>query len=89
MKDGQILQTFYGGWLKVLFYKTKYNSSTCVIFDINKDLIDIFKAVRDNPKKLMMFLKEFEGKNNEKHNWRKHLKSLAKTSSDNYLYKYL
>ena len=47
------------------FIKQKYNPKYCVISDINKDLIDVFKAVRDNPKRLMKSLKDFEGKNTE------------------------
>lgn len=50
----------------MFFYiKQKYNPEFCMISDVNKDLVDTFKAVRDNPKLLIRNLKYFKKKNTD------------------------
>jgi len=51
----------------MFFYiKQKYNPKHCILSDINKDLIDSFKAVRDNPLALIKKLKYFKSRNSKK-----------------------
>lgn len=58
-------EPFLGGGSMFFYIKQKYNPEFCVLSDINKDLIETFKAVRDNPKELIRFLRYFKGKNSE------------------------
>jgi len=56
----------FQGAASVFFYvKQKYNPKFCMISDINKDLIETFKAVRDNPKELIHYLRYFKRKNSK------------------------
>jgi DNA adenine methylase len=60
-------EPFLGGGSMFFYIKQKYNPRRCVISDINQDLIETFKAVRDNPEKLIKYLKSFKKKLSEKH----------------------
>ncbi|UZE93715.1 MAG: Dam family site-specific DNA-(adenine-N6)-methyltransferase [Candidatus Pacearchaeota archaeon] len=64
-KIDRYFEPFLGAGAIFFYIKQKYNPKFCVISDINKDLIDTFKAVIDNPKELIKFLKYFK-KNNSK-----------------------
>lgn len=65
----EIIENYYEPFLggaSVFFYiKQKYNPKSCMISDINKDLINAYIDVRDNPKKLIMYLKKFKRNNSE------------------------
>ncbi|MDD5133299.1 MAG: Dam family site-specific DNA-(adenine-N6)-methyltransferase [Candidatus Nanoarchaeia archaeon] len=58
-------EPFLGGGSMFFYIKQKYVPKKCVLSDINKDLIDSFKAVRDNPKKLISSLKYFKKKDSK------------------------
>tara|TARA_Y100000310_G_scaffold343408_1_gene450900 strand:+ start:242 stop:1114 length:873 start_codon:yes stop_codon:yes gene_type:complete len=61
------IEPFLGGGA-VLFYVLKYKKpKKAYAFDMNKELINVFVQVRDNPKKLINFLNIFQdGHNNSK-----------------------
>ncbi len=56
---------FLGAGSMFFYIKQKYPLKKCVISDINRDLIDVYKSVRDNPKQLMKFLKFYVKNNSE------------------------
>jgi len=58
-------EPFLGGGSMFFYIKQKYNPKFCVISDINKDLIDVYKAVRDNPHELIKKLRYFKRKNSK------------------------
>lgn len=58
-------EPFIGGASVFFYIKQKYNPRYCMISDINEDLIETYKAVRDNPKKLIKKLKYFKKNNSE------------------------
>lgn len=65
-KIDRYFEPFLGAGAVFFFMKQKYNPKFCMISDINKDLIDTFIAVRDNPTKLISHLKYFKKKHSEK-----------------------
>lgn len=58
-------EPFLGAGSMFFYMKQKYNLKKCVISDINEDLINVYKAVRDNPKKLMKLLVFYVNNNSE------------------------
>ena len=58
-------EPFLGAGAMFFYVKQKHNIEYCEISDINKDLINTFKSVRDNPEELIKHLKHFK-KNNSK-----------------------
>jgi len=58
-------EPFLGGASMFFYIKQKYNPKHCVISDINEDLINTFKAVRDHPTQLIKKLKYFRDKNSK------------------------
>jgi DNA adenine methylase len=58
-------EPFLGGGAMFFYIKQKYNPSYCCISDLNKDLIDTFICVRDNPVKLIRSLRYFKLKNSK------------------------
>ncbi len=65
-KIDRYFEPFLGGGAVFFFIKQKYDPKFCMISDINKDLIETYKAVRDNPKELMGFLNYFKKENSDK-----------------------
>ena len=62
------VEPFLGGG-SVLFYILKYKKPKKVYaYDMNKDLINVFVQVRDNPKKLIELLKKYQDKHNNSEN---------------------
>lgn len=59
-KINNYCEPFLGGGSVFFYIKQKYNPKNCMISDINQDLIDAYIDVRDNPKKLIMYLKKFK-----------------------------
>lgn len=53
-------EPFLGGGSVFFFVKKTYNPNFCMISDINKDLVEAFKAVRDIPKELIKSLSYFK-----------------------------
>ena len=64
-KVDEYFEPFLGAGAMFFYVKQKYNLKYCEISDINKDLIDTFKAVRDNPENLMRHLRYFKRQNSE------------------------
>ena len=60
-------EPFLGGGSVFFYIKQKYNPKNCVISDINKDLINTFIDVRDNPQHVIKHLKKFKENNSEEH----------------------
>lgn len=58
-------EPFLGAGSMFFYIKQKYNPKNCIISDINKDLINTFIAVRDNPHKLMKLLEYYIENNSE------------------------
>lgn len=65
-KINRYYEPFLGGGSVFFYIKQKYNPKFCMISDVNKDLIDSYINVRDNPKKLMQLLKYFKKNNSKK-----------------------
>ncbi len=65
-KVRRYFEPFLGAGSMFFYMKQKYDLKNCFISDINKDLIETFKAVRDKPKELIVALKTFKGKNDSK-----------------------
>jgi len=65
-KIDRYFEPFLGAGAVFFFVKQKYNPKFCMISDINKDLIDTFIAVRDNPTKLINYLKYFNKRHSKK-----------------------
>jgi DNA adenine methylase len=55
-------EPFLGGASMFFYIRQKYNPKKCVLSDINFDLVETFKAVRDNPHELIKKLKYFKRK---------------------------
>lgn len=64
-KFDRYIEPFLGGGSVFFYVKQKYNPDFCLISDTNEDLINTYIAVRDNPKKLIKYLKEFKLKNSK------------------------
>lgn len=58
-------EPFLGGASMFFYIKQKYSPKHCVLSDINEDLIETFKVVRDSPKKLMKEIKRFKSKDSK------------------------
>lgn len=58
-------EPFLGGGSMFFYLKQKYNPKFCILSDINRDLIETFKVVRDDPKKLMNFMRHLSKKNSK------------------------
>lgn len=59
-------EPFLGGGSMFFYIKQKYNPKYCEISDINKDLIDTFVSVRDQPEELTKQLAYFKKRNSKK-----------------------
>ncbi len=66
-KIDRFFEPFLGGGSIFFYVKQKYNPKVCMISDINKDLIETYKAVRDTPEDLIKSLRYFKSKNSEKY----------------------
>jgi DNA adenine methylase len=64
-KINNYYEPFLGGASMFFYIKQKYNPKHCVLSDINKDLIETFKIVRDNPQQLIKKLKYFKKKHSK------------------------
>ena len=64
-KINRYFEPFLGGGSMFFYIKQKYNPRHCVISDINEDLIESYKAVRDSPKDLIKNIKYFERRNSK------------------------
>ncbi len=64
-KINRYFEPFLGAGSIFFYIKQRYNPSFCMISDINKDLINTFKAIRNNPKKLIKKIDYFK-RNNSK-----------------------
>ncbi|MDO8561385.1 MAG: Dam family site-specific DNA-(adenine-N6)-methyltransferase [bacterium] len=58
-------EPFLGGGSVFFYIKAKYNPSECVISDTNRDLVNTYLHVRDNPRELIKRLSSFK-KNHSK-----------------------
>ncbi len=58
-------EPFLGGGSMFFYIRQKYNPKNCVLSDINEDLIETFKTVRDNPQELIKILIYFKNNNSE------------------------
>lgn len=65
-KIERYFEPFLGGGSMFFYIKQKYNPKFSMISDINQDLIDTYKSVRDNPKELIKQLKYFKKNNSIK-----------------------
>jgi len=63
-------EPFLGAGAMFFFIKQKYNPKFCMISDVNKDLIDSFVAVRDNPTKSINHIEYFKKRHSEKFYYR-------------------
>ena len=93
-KIDRYFEPFLGAGAVFFFVKQKYNPKFCMISDTNKDLIDTFIAVRDNPKKLISCFGYFKKYNSEKFYYeirkkfnRHELRGLKRTAAFIYLNK--
>jgi len=64
-KINNYFEPFLGGGSLFFYVKQKYTPKKCMISDVNEDLIETFKTVRDNPQKLIHYLERFKQKNSE------------------------
>lgn len=64
-KIERYFEPFLGGGYVFFFIKQRYNPKYSMISDINKDLIDTFKSVRDTPHELIDTLSYFKKNNSE------------------------
>lgn len=64
-KIDKYYEPFLGGASVFFYVKQKYNPKFCMISDINKDLVETYKAVRDTPKELIKNLKYFKKRNSK------------------------
>lgn len=64
-KTNCYFEPFLGGGSVFFYFKKKYNPKLCIISDSNKDLINSYIDVRDNPKLLIKQLNKFKKKNSE------------------------
>lgn len=58
-------EPFLGGGSIFFYIKQKYNPNFCLISDINSDLIETYKTVRDNPEELIQYLSHLKLKNSK------------------------
>ncbi len=65
-KIERYFEPFLGAGSVFFYIKQKYNPKFCMISDINKDLINTFKAVKNHPKRLMDYLYYFKKRNSKK-----------------------
>lgn len=65
-KMERYFEAFLGAGSMFFYIKQKYNPYFSMLSDINLDLIETFKMVRDEPKKLIRHLKYFKKNNSEK-----------------------
>ena len=59
-------ETFLGSGAVFFNVKQRFDPLNCFLFDINEDLINTFKAVRDKPEELIVLLKEHKEKDNSR-----------------------
>src|SRR3989338_352724 len=59
-------EPFLGSGAVFFQIKQKFKPKTCFLSDVNKDLINTFKAVKEQPEKLITLLKEHKAKDNSK-----------------------
>ncbi len=59
-------EPFLGGASVFFYIKQKYNPKNCILSDLNKDLINVYLAVKNKPKLLIYYLKKYRKLNNEK-----------------------
>lgn len=64
-KIDRYFEPFLGGGAMFFYIKQKYNPSYSCISDINKDLIDTFLAVKNNPSRLIKHLNYFKLNNSK------------------------
>ena len=64
-KIDRYFEPFLGAGSMFFYIKQKYNPKFCMISDINKDLIETYVAVRDNPKILIRRLKYFKNRDSD------------------------
>lgn len=64
-KFEKYFEPFLGGGSVFFYIKAKYNPSECIISDTNRDLIDTYINVRDNPRELIKALSCFKEKNSK------------------------
>lgn len=64
-KVERYFEPMLGGGAMFFYIKQKYNPKYCMISDVNEDLVDTYKAVRDNPRELMKCLKYFKKRNSK------------------------
>jgi DNA adenine methylase len=64
-KIDRYFEPFLGAGSVFFYVKEKYNPKYCLISDINKDLIDTYKAVRDDVDLLLKYLQDYKEKNSE------------------------
>ncbi|MBI2176137.1 DNA adenine methylase [Candidatus Woesearchaeota archaeon] len=65
-KFNHFLEIFLGSGAVFFNVKQKFNPSQSFLFDINEDLINTFKSVRDNVDELIPLLREHRDKDNNK-----------------------
>ncbi len=65
-KIDRYFEPFLGGGSVFFYIKKKYNPSLCVISDTNKDLIDTYVNIRDNPQLIIKYLSILKKNNSEK-----------------------
>jgi len=65
-KFNNYYEPFLGGGSVFFYIKQKFPNKKFVISDINKDLIETYKSVRDNPQELIKHIKYFKKNNSEK-----------------------
>ena len=66
LKINRYFEPFLGAGSVLFFIRKKYKTKYCMVSDINRDLIDTYIAVRDNPQKLIRLIDYFKGKNSVK-----------------------
>jgi len=66
-KIDRYFEPFLGAGAVFFYIKQKYNPSFCMISDVNEDLIETFKAVRDRPVELILELRKLEESTKEKY----------------------
>lgn len=65
-KVDRYYEPFLGGGSMFFYIKQKYNPKFCMVSDINEDLIETYKTVRDNPRNLITLLNKFQKNNSKK-----------------------
>ena len=80
-KINRYFEPFLGAGSMFFYIKQKYNPKFCMVSDINKDLIETFKAVRDNPLGLINETKKLKKKDSKEF----YYKVRMKFNEDKYL----